>query len=816
MEEILQFENYDWSESKENCINYNSHTLQELYQWVEEVHEKHVRMVQRFESKCLFEAVTLNIIEEDEDEDTYRRRTPALIPKIQSTIQKTLQGDIRIIENLAKQIEKVTKFIEQNNITQEKDEIKLQQEELSKIRKDKVILEEKYNKLSVNLKEINDAMSLLEATNGELLKRVEALERANNLLEKKSKRLKTEIQLKNAALDKAEKIIKELYTKCGALEVKKQNLESKNPLKIHKEVMTDEYISIKERCLIAKVEELEESLVKVKDANQIKDFEISQLKSEFIKMRDEYETTFKALKEEASHTKKSLFVPHSPFREMTPSPKPNCEIVTTLRKPELELKAPTSIGSPALSILKETISQVNDPLVLLLISNLEQYASIGYERQKSTEVITQLNAYEEQIQSLIQLVKDIEKNEVNSYKGRQEVFKLLSETFHMIEQYNNQILALRTCLSNQRQIINSLNAENEELKEQVNLNANIKGELNKIKEELNKSNKICDEYEDKYNTEINKFKEINYLLGDSISIKESIKQLLESDRRCKELILELDQCQNKINFQVEKSKKDAKNLELMDSVVLNKERLIIKLRNELNSSNKLLEDYKLQLREASDCIKRLETDIIVHSKDILCSKNELKKEGSEQQASNLKVEELKKYEKQFRDKDILIAELRNKQITSLNEISTLRKLLLEKNNTCDKCIELKEQVVELDKKQKKYRDKLQKRLKEFDIIMTYIQSLLGDIPEHKEIIDFVQKVSSRSEEFRRWFSNIELIISTLKERKRQYDELMKVIVSILEEATKKQFNVHYTKEIIEELQRYFKLHKKCYLPINYQ
>eukprot|EP00826_Nyctotherus_ovalis_P010181 TRINITY_DN12706_c0_g1_i7.p1 TRINITY_DN12706_c0_g1~~TRINITY_DN12706_c0_g1_i7.p1 ORF type:complete len:287 (+),score=74.05 TRINITY_DN12706_c0_g1_i7:431-1291(+) len=285
---------------------------------------------------------------------------------------------------------------------------------------------------------------------------------------------------------------------------------------------------------------------------------------------------------------------------------------------------------------------------------------------------------------------------------------------------------------------------------------------------------------------------------------------------------------------MEKIKKDAKNLELMDGVVLNKERLVVKLRNELNASNRLVEEHKAKLQEATGCIKKFEDEMSALKAGVNNDQPDLSEDINKYKA------QISELGAQLKGKEVIISEMRNKQANDLSEIAALKKMLLEahakaernrscdmsqyktsansKSLICDNCMLLREQVVESDKRQKKYKDKLQKRLKEFDIVMTYIQDLLGDVQEHKEIAEFVQKMSKRSEELKRWFDNIEAVVSKLKESKRQHSDLIKLVADLLEDSMKKKLSTKHSVEVIlfEELKHFFKMHKKCYLPINYQ
>jgi len=768
--------------------------IQTLYQHLFTICAKHFNAIKEFGIENLqLEKMPnspnqkLPTIEEDTDEDDSTfRKTPNQISevlKIKDMFRNTMKKDYQIIENLITNYKKSAKQQEEVKLMNKKMSLLIQENqemrkmldetspdtirksteniknmpELEKMHSENETLKKKYKELARNLQEINETMSLLEETNKELMQRNETLENEKQNLGKKCKNLEDESNIKNDALDKAQKVIKELYQKdiesqkkisVKCEKFKEMGINSENVIQINAEVMTegDEFQKIDK--MSQKIEENQAELI-------LKDNEIARLRNEIIKAQAEYETTIETLKIAASRinpdhkkaTRSCLISPQpSPYRnnsmicDLSPVQKTHCSIITTTQKNKLtgeQILSESTILTPEKIISAKNNTEndngqskkLPDPIVPFLLSEIEQ-SLLNENEIKSkyhSEIVSKLNEHKKVMSDILKPIENVQKELLEAPRRQKEMCVMLSELFHMVDQYSQQNNSLSDILQEKKDIILKLENEIISLKNTID-------KMQKDIEKMNEQNKeMCAENSElktmidentvktanereNYNTALMELKKAQKLINDlagtlcsetnnAEDLANRIKGLLESEQQCKELRGQLEEFHLHENEISEKYQQSVKSLEVVDQMLKEKERMCMNLRDELNSQAKKTERTK-QLKsemqamleknnnleneisklnnensEMKQMVSELQEKIDEQNDEIIYYKDTSEQKELENNSLKLHLDNAKEnYAKEFND-----------------EINQLRKTLestQELSNELNKKLQLKEDMIE--------------------------------------------------------------------------------------------------------------------------
>ena len=807
-----------------------------LKEWIYSVRVEHTEALKKVlinHSQSLFNSLNeqLQVVVEEEG-STFRKQSE--IDRVQGVIYEMLQKDIDIIEQILNNTSKLQQESEHTNklhqvvgsksldkelmksLMSKIEELKEEVAIGKKLKREKDLIEVKYEELNANLCEISEAMSLLEETNRDLLRKTEKLEHINRKLIKKSLNTKRRMQAKNTALHKAQLIIKQLSHTTSGKKCENKGVITDEIEKMNREMVTEKFISEEEVKLINEVTELNEKIKQLKDDIRTQCLENNTLKEQIHKLHTEHESRLEAsrsvgskmnINEKKSELKDSLVFSISEAKSV---------IVTTHNRSNSNNKQIENLVSEHTTIIK-------DPLVPLLISELINV---------NKAVIPSDNALMEK-----------------------EICGALSEALKMNEEYESQVQFFKKCIQAKNAIINKINEENNRLKKEVedlSMSSNelvnkitsenemlkenykqLQESINNIKREesqkanvnFNEENKVIEELSKALNEaelEFTSFKDLTLKLKAARTTEEK----LSKEAQDKELVIEglkkrMKDQNNNYEAEIKALKSNIKTLSEEKTSLMN---IRTVLQNALDKQCDAVGYYKGIIEQKGihyTMINNYETEI-----------NNLRASlEMSQRAYNVIIQRLQ-------EKEYQLNTLNEAIIQSNEEVNGLKKTLANKDTriqqleerrevkeVCEEYEKMKEELMESEKAQAGYKHKLQRRVKELDIIMQHIENLLCEVEDTKEVRDYITKIVSHSEELKNWLDNITAMIKNYNTSKLQHSNLLSELLKLIENSTHKpkipleQIKpdiIEKEKIIMKELQYYFKIHTKCYIPRNYQ
>ncbi len=538
---------------------------------------------------------------------------------------------------------------------------------------DKAALEEKYKELSTRLTELSETMELVEGTNKELVGKIEQQERERAAMQKQYQSLQGEVAVKNDALEKAQKVIKELYQECrkgkkSALPSAANVSTSVQPVQTAMPEMkqTDDVVSLnvdgaakdntKEKEMETQVAALTKELEEIRGSDTMKEAEIRRLqqavedsRAHESRMRTEYEATTETLKRAAEkalrradntsssaqkalqfrkqvaqqkNSKSCIIIspgsPSSGFSPCSPIPVSRAECIITCPR-ETACKADSLVADEADSQSlpgadEKSQARIEDevPTIKLLLGELEKQYKSEYTCKKEycTILVGKLEEHKKVVGEILRPVQLAEKQMAEAPTRNKEVYGLVSELFHMLDQYGKQAQSFGEALWNKKCVISGLEEENAGLRERLqdfcDVETKMKQETEtreremetttaKERTELETAIKKCAETEDQLRRTqeelkpLREFKEIlcrETNLESAGKLLERFRALLATEGKCNEMEKELVQHRARLGQDDEKSKTHAQNLELLGEMLKDKEKMILTLGEEVTQLRK--------------------------------------------------------------------------------------------------------------------------------------------------------------------------------------------------------------------------------------
>eukprot|EP00826_Nyctotherus_ovalis_P018450 TRINITY_DN15528_c0_g1_i3.p1 TRINITY_DN15528_c0_g1~~TRINITY_DN15528_c0_g1_i3.p1 ORF type:complete len:715 (+),score=157.42 TRINITY_DN15528_c0_g1_i3:335-2479(+) len=657
-------------------------------------------------------------------------------------------------------------------------------------------LEKNYAELSAKLAEINEAMNLLEDTNKELLQRSELCESNNEELANKVATLETDMKLKDEALIKAQKVIEELYkdlisknhipelerphtttayTETDMTPTINQETLTETPILLNKATTTDS-ILLREEFLtpinIAKELYATENVgimtdVVISEEKLMREIKIlrserEMIETEMVKLREDCESVVEGWKQAA------FYVGKSNRTELSPLVKSQSSIIMTMSKVE---------GGENHSIRKE--SDMQDPLMQLVITELEKALTEDLNYKHSH--IKELEAI---LHELLESVSPKESKEDQAAKG---MCAILFELFKLLELYNSQTQSLKSLLCDKKEMAASLVEENERLKTRVK----------DVSEQLEQLRENC-----------------SAILAHSSSpeeVKKRLELLIILESECKKLVGELKQYNG---IKQNDSRVITSNVaaELQQQVLILKTQLEVSKAELLSSNkefNKEVMKYKTEneQKEAENKALRLQLEnlsgkinLLVQKKQEEPLKNRIESRPDvfvERSGQNVPIERHAKSEYES---------------ASSNKVDFSITI-------CTNCDSLKTQLNNASNKLEKYKQKFQKRVREFDNVLQYVSSLLSGSTEEG---DLISKIILHNPNVSTWLSNIREMVAGFRVDRQRYKDFLKFVLNLLDKATRQDKlqkltdRSRYGKGILEAekmaaegLQEFFRAHSKC-------
>ncbi len=486
-------------------------------------------------------------------------------------------------------------------------------EDGGRLKTEKTALEKKYRELSSHLNELSEAMELVETTNKELMTKIEQQERENAAARKRYQTLEGEMSVKNQALEKAQKVIQELYQ--DSRRAKKQVFDIANASACtqtvecsRKEEGTIE-VSIAAGTNSAIARELEQ--VRQSDAREIARLQqsLDVLRQREVQVQSEYESSIQTLKNAvsnvcASRTQKSP----DPFSTPLRSGPNQCIITTCSRRrteatskppaePVPETKAavctsPREDSSGRNTVESETQTdpeQREGSALELLLAELERGYKTEYECKVGYKqaIETKLEEHRKVMAGILQPIKVAEDEAATVPARNQEIYSLVSELFHTLDQYGAQLKWLSDIVVEKRTRISQLEEENAGLREKVQDLRKDTAELEKMHARSDETDQKCEKAEEDLRTALEELKKCREAMdamlhstGTDTAEKaiERIRTLVGTERKCKMMEETGRQTQA-----------DVRNVEIMDEMLKEKERMILGLGDEVSKLRSKLE-----------------------------------------------------------------------------------------------------------------------------------------------------------------------------------------------------------------------------------
>jgi len=760
----------------------SSRLIKELHQWISQVCVMHGKTVQRLKEKFLFKVIV------SEKEEVKERST---VEKIQALIRQTLQRDLKELEQSLIMIKQQEAYMEQktqnknsartiiSDIEESKKRIVELENEREELNKENEVLEKNYTELSAKLTEINEAMNLLEDTNKELLERSELCETNNENLTNKVVSLETEIKLKDEALVKAQKVIEELYKELvnnTAPELEKpqttnQYTETINTPTSNKETNTEIFYTSNKSVITDRVI-LSEEIFPILSVHKQVHMEDKEAMTEV--MEEKLIREFRILKSEREVINEEIVRLREEYEnniEVWKQAAINCSRseINPIAKCSIIMTTPRSEDKS----LTKVENHLYDPLMSLVIDELEK---------ATTEIFGCKSKHIKELESILKgLIENVKAKESKEDVGTKGMCAILFELFKLIEEYNKQTQTLRELLCDKKETITGLSEENERLRNQIN---EIQKQFDKLKA---MHSAALEQYEE--------LRKIVSYDNRPEEIKERLELLVLTESECKNIMLELKQYNG---LRQAESKLTGNNVitELHQQILILKTQLEVN-KTELINVNKEMLKYN-GLNEQKEIENKLLTKQIeeLNNKLTQKKKEESKSKPFTEKYLNIPIDKMKvDYE----------SNSTNKADFSIT--------------ICSNCDTFKSQLHTATTKLEKYKQKFQKRVKEFDSVLQYVMCILNGTTENKELIT---KITQRNENVNTWLNNIKAMISEYRTERQRYKDFLLFVLNLLEKTAKEDRiqrlinRNRYGKSILEVekvaaegLQEFFRAHSKC-------